>query len=195
MAILKYVRRGASRLLATVQQRGLRSSFGALRLYSQAIRKKPGGVSLPQEIQLEAANICNLHCPMCSYGRNDTGPADRSSERRPSTLVFAFDVLEHIDDPLRVVACLRQLLAEKGVFVFCVPLPVRKYLLDNYHTNMRRPEFWTNLFRQQGFELLGLEFASFFPGTWRFGLPVILRRVVERHLFASQVFFAFRKVG
>ncbi|MCC7519905.1 MAG: radical SAM protein [Verrucomicrobiae bacterium] len=72
MAILKYLKRGGTRVLDTVRAGDLRSTVKMFRLYGQALRKEPEGVCLPNEIQFEVSNICNLHCPMCSYSRNDT---------------------------------------------------------------------------------------------------------------------------
>jgi len=109
-------------------------------------------------------------------------------------LIFAFDVLEHIDDSPTMAQSIGQLLSAGGVFVFCVPYPHRKHLLDNNHTNMQYPCFYTNLFRQQGFRLLDMQTVSFVPYVWRWGMPVSLHRVVESKPFITEVFFAFQKV-
>lgn len=98
MAIFKYFKHGGRRVLAAVCRDGLRGTVGMLRLYSQALRKQPDGVLLPQEIQFEVSNICNLHCPMCSYGRNDTGT------RRPLLSKETFDaVFDQLPD-LRAIS-------------------------------------------------------------------------------------------
>jgi len=107
-------------------------------------------------------------------------------------LVFAFDVLEHINDSSAVAARIRQLLKPGGVFVFCVPYPYKKHLLDNYHTNMQYPPHYTNLFRSHGFDLLGMETSSFVPYVWRLGLPMDLRFAIPNKYFITEVFFAFR---
>ena len=73
MAIFKYLTKGALRVVETVRQDGIAASLGTLQLYSQALRKQPAGVALPREIQFEVSNVCNLHCPMCSYASNVTG--------------------------------------------------------------------------------------------------------------------------
>ena len=109
-------------------------------------------------------------------------------------LIFAFDVLEHIADSPKVAQNIRQMLGAGRVFVFSVPYPHRKHLLDNDHINMQYPCYYTNLFRRQGFRLLGMQTVSFVPYIWRLGMPASLHRVVNNKAFITEVFFAFQKL-
>ncbi|MBM3861940.1 MAG: class I SAM-dependent methyltransferase [Verrucomicrobia bacterium] len=108
-------------------------------------------------------------------------------------LIFAFDVLEHIDDSVRVATNIHRLLSSDGVFVFCVPYPYRKHLLDPYHTNMQYPPYYTNLFRSAGLYLLNMQTSSFIPYIWRFGFPLDVRCGIPSRYFISEVFFVFQK--
>jgi len=102
-------------------------------------------------------------------------------------------VLEHIDDSARVTRNIERLLSPGGLFVFRVPYPYRKHLLDPYHTNMQYPSYYTNLFRACGFHLVGMQTSSFVPCLWRFRLPMDLRRGIPSSYFITEVFFAFEK--
>jgi SAM-dependent methyltransferase len=108
-------------------------------------------------------------------------------------LIFAFDVLEHIDDSARVAKNIHRLLSGSGVFVFCVPYPYRKHLLDPYHINMQYPPYYANLFRSAGFDLVNMQISSFIPYIWRFGFPLDVRCGIPSHYFISEVFFVFQK--
>lgn len=110
-----------------------------------------------------------------------------------SDLVFAFDVMEHVNDTEKAVKNLSEILMADGIFIFCTPYPFKKHLLDNFHTNMQYPNFYTNIFRQNGFKLLTMQDVSFIPFLWRIKLPTSLKRVVNCRLLISETFFVFQK--
>jgi SAM-dependent methyltransferase len=101
-------------------------------------------------------------------------------------------VLEHIDDSARVATNIGRLLSPGGLFVFCVPYPYKKHLVDPYHTNMQYPSFYTNLYRSRGFHLLSMRTSSFVPYVWRFGLAMDLPCGIPNKYFITEVFFAFQ---
>ena len=107
-------------------------------------------------------------------------------------LIFAFDVLEHIANSQKVIENLKTYLNGKGIFIFSVPYPNKKHLIDKYHINMQYPNFYTNLFYQNGFELISMLLVSFVPFIWRIGLPFYIKRIIENRYFISELFFVFR---
>lgn len=109
-------------------------------------------------------------------------------------IVFAFDVMEHINETQKAVEKLKKMLNKDGLFIFCTPYPIKKHLLDNYHTNMQFPNYYTNIFKQNGFELVSMQDVSFFPFLWRFNLPFFLKFILKSKLFISETFFIFKRV-
>jgi 2-polyprenyl-3-methyl-5-hydroxy-6-metoxy-1,4-benzoquinol methylase len=111
-----------------------------------------------------------------------------------SDLIFAFEVLEHIDDNELAIENLKRILKDNGVFIFSVPFPSKKTLRDKYHINVQFPNFYTNLFHRKGFELLDYQEVSFIPIIWRFGLPAYFKFKTDNNYFLTEVFFAFKKL-
>lgn len=108
-------------------------------------------------------------------------------------IIFAFDVMEHINDTEAAISSIKQLLHKGGIFIFCTPFPVEKHLYDPFHTNMQLPHYYTNLFHRHGFQLLKIQDISILPFIWRFGWPVFLKRIIRNKLFISETFFVFKK--
>lgn len=109
-------------------------------------------------------------------------------------MVFAFDVMEHVADTGKAIESLGQLLADDGLFIFFTPYPLRKHLTDPYHVNMQYPNYYTNIFRQRGFQLLQVQNVSFVPYFWRFGLSLFVKKVFESRLCISGTFYVFKKI-
>lgn len=108
-------------------------------------------------------------------------------------LILAFDVMEHINDTEKAVKNIKNLLSDKGIFIFCVPYPIKKHILDNYHTNMQLPHYYTNLFYRYGFKCVKIEDISFVPYIWRLGIPMFIRKILKNNLIISETFFVFQK--
>ncbi len=108
-------------------------------------------------------------------------------------LAFAFDVMEHINDTEKVVSNIFNMLNHDGIFIFSAPFPLKKHLMDKYHTNMQYPNFYINVFKQNGFELIKMQDISFIPFLWRIRLPLFVKFVVENKFFISETFFIFKR--
>lgn len=109
-------------------------------------------------------------------------------------LIFAFDVMEHINETEKAILAINELLNTGGVFIFCTPYPVKKHLLDNYHTNMQMPFYYTNLFFRAGFKLENMETVSIVPYLWRLAWPNFIKGVFPNSNFISETFFVFKKI-
>lgn len=119
---------------------------------------------------------------------------DRKAVKRKFDLVFAFDVMEHINKTENAVKNLFDILNSDGTFIFCTPYPTKKHLTDDFHTNMQYPNFYTNIFRQNGFKLISMQDVSFVPFVWRLKCPSSLMRIVQSRFLISETFFVFQKV-
>jgi 2-polyprenyl-3-methyl-5-hydroxy-6-metoxy-1,4-benzoquinol methylase len=109
-------------------------------------------------------------------------------------VIFAFDVMEHINNTEKAISKIARLLNDKGLFIFSTPYPEKKHLVDNYHTNMQYPNFYANIFKQNGFELTRIQDISFVPFFWRFKMPFFIKRIIKNKLFISETFFVFQKI-
>lgn len=119
---------------------------------------------------------------------------DSQIKELKSDLIFAFDVMEHIDDTELVIKNLKKILNKDGVFLFCTPFPVKKHLLTPTHTNMQYPNYYTNLFKRNGFEVIDFQEVSFIPFTWKLGLPLYVKWTTQNKFQISEIFFAFKKL-
>ncbi len=108
-------------------------------------------------------------------------------------IIFAFDVFEHINNTAQVINNISQLLNINGLIIFSVPYPVKKHLMDNYHTNMQYPNYYSNLFKQGGYELINMEDVSFCPFLWRLRLPIFYKYISKNKFVISETFFIFKK--
>lgn len=83
--------------------------------------------------------------------------------------VFAFEVLEHLQNPLDVIERISRLLKVKGVFCGTSPYPYyQNVVADSTHLFILHPENWRILFLRSGFRKVELYPMSFFPLLWRF---------------------------
>lgn len=82
--------------------------------------------------------------------------------------IFAFEVLEHIENPSQVIEKIHQHLKKGGIFCGTTPYPYRKNILaDETHVSVLHPDNWQRLFELSGMELVTLQPMSFLPVLWR----------------------------
>ena len=82
--------------------------------------------------------------------------------------IFAFEVLEHLNNPQKALFNMKKLLKEGGVLVFSTPLPTKQTLADPMHINVHPHNFWLSLGKKLKFKKLYLKDASFIPYFYRF---------------------------
>ncbi len=82
--------------------------------------------------------------------------------------IFAFEVLEHVEDPDKVIEIIFNLLSENGYFIGTSPYPYAKNVLaDKTHKYVLHPLSWKNLFLRNGFKIYDSYAMSFLPFIWR----------------------------
>lgn len=82
--------------------------------------------------------------------------------------IYAFEVLEHLNDPIRGIMKMKALLSEDGIFIGTSPFPFRKNVLaDKTHEFVLHPDNWARLFKNCGFSSVETYPMSFVPYLWR----------------------------
>lgn len=91
--------------------------------------------------------------------------------------IFAFEVLEHLENPRQALSNIKVLLSKSGVLVFSTPIPTRQTVADPMHINVHSPQYWLSLGKTLGFKKVFYKHAAFIPYLYRFhsffsiGLP------------------------
>lgn len=83
------------------------------------------------------------------------------------SLIFAFEVLEHLKNYRQGIKNIYKGLKKGGVFIGTSPYPYKKNLLDPTHYSVRFPEEWKNEFILHGFTDVSVSPMSFLPYLWR----------------------------
>jgi SAM-dependent methyltransferase len=83
-------------------------------------------------------------------------------------VVFAFEVLEHLDSPSVALEKVASLLRPGGVFCGTTPFPFGwNVTSDATHLSVLHPSNWRRLFERAGFEHVRTSPLSFAPLLWR----------------------------
>lgn len=86
----------------------------------------------------------------------------------PFDKIFAFEVLEHTDNPESAVKKIYQLLNHNGIFCGTSPYPFRKNIdADQTHRYVLHPNNWKKIFLENGFNEVETMPLSFLPYAWR----------------------------
>jgi 2-polyprenyl-3-methyl-5-hydroxy-6-metoxy-1,4-benzoquinol methylase len=84
------------------------------------------------------------------------------------TLIFALEVLEHLENPEKGVKSIGKVLCDGGIFIGTSPFPFKKNILaDKTHKYCLHPENWKKLFIESGFDKVETYPMSFIPFIWR----------------------------
>ena len=90
--------------------------------------------------------------------------------------IFAFEVLEHLDDPVGTIRKIFNLLNDKGVFIGTTPYPFHKNIYaDPTHTFVLHPKNWEKILLESGFKEVQSFPMSFFPLIWRMSSKLNIR--------------------
>lgn len=90
--------------------------------------------------------------------------------------IFAFEVLEHLENPLESIVDIYNLLSKDGVFCGTSPYPFSKNVIaDKSHLYVLHPVNWEKLFLMTGFKTVELYPLSFLPFIWRINKRLNIR--------------------
>ncbi|MBI2600300.1 class I SAM-dependent methyltransferase [Candidatus Daviesbacteria bacterium] len=107
--------------------------------------------------------------------------------------IFAFEVLEHLSNPIKALENMKKKLGKKGVLIFSTPYPTKETLADPMHINVHPPEFWSSNGKKIGFNHVTVKNASFIPYLYRinsfFSRAIPIR--INSHFVNSTCFYIF----
>lgn len=117
------------------------------------------------ELDNEAVIFSNKYFAVNLFSNNTI---ENFKTKQKFDYIFAFEVLEHLEDPDRVIKRIYQLLERNGHFIGTSPFPFLKNIdADETHKYVLHPETWKNLFKKNKFLKVETYPMSFFPFIWR----------------------------
>ena len=81
--------------------------------------------------------------------------------------IFAFEVLEHLKNPIVALENIKKMLKDKGVLVFSTPFPTKEMLADPMHINVHDPKFWLAKGKKVGYKSVKMKCVSFVPFLYK----------------------------
>lgn len=146
------------------------SGFGG---FYNMLEKKQKENYIGIELDEEAVSFANAHFNTKNFlnvSLEDFNKEDLND------YIFAFEVLEHLDNPIESVEKIHSLLKKDGIFIGTSPFPFKKNILaDNTHNFVLHPENWRRLFRNRGFEEVNCFPMSFIPFIFRINKEINIR--------------------
>lgn len=83
-------------------------------------------------------------------------------------LIFALEVLEHLNNPKQALSNLKSRLKKSGILVFSSPYPTKRTLADPTHINVKTPEEWIKIGKKLGFKKMKFQYVTFLPLLYRY---------------------------
>ena len=110
-------------------------------------------------------------------------------------VIFGFEVIEHLPDPLKALKNIRNGLKSNGKVVFSTPFPYEYVYRDPTHISVKAPHEWLKIFEKAGYSDIRLQPATFLPLLYKFskifsmGFPF----TVNNRYFNSTLFIIAKK--
>lgn len=108
--------------------------------------------------------------------------------------IFAFEVLEHLENPLEALGTIHDLLKPNGCFCGTSPFPFTANIIgDKTHLYVLHPKNWERLFRYAGFSSVETYPMSFVPFLWRitkWANPILPVYLPTRYLVSTTLIIA-----
>ena len=111
--------------------------------------------------------------------------------------IFAFEVLEHLENPQACINKIYKKLSPSGIFIGTSPYPYPKNILgDKTHTYVLHPLNWKKLFREAGFSYVITQPMSFIPYIWRISPSLNIRLpfyISIKHFISTTLIIAYKE--
>lgn len=101
---------------------------------------------------------------------------EKFDDNKKFDAIFAFEVIEHVDNPELVIKKIYSQLEKEGLFCGTSPFPFEKNIVcDKTHKYVLHPKTWERLFVEAGFAEVRVIPMSFFPFLWRINKKLNIR--------------------
>lgn len=119
------------------------------------------------DLDKDAIDFVSSELPY-KFTRESLDSFDVKSNHESFECIYSFEVLEHMQDPLRSIAAINRLLRDRGYFIGTTPYPFAANInCDNTHLFVLHPLNWRRLFEVMGFEIIACKPMTFLPMLWR----------------------------
>lgn len=105
-------------------------------------------------------------------------------------IIYAFEVIEHLENPLKAIKNMHSKLKTKGVLICSTPDKNYDKSSDPTHISVKTKKEWTKIFKEAGFKSLKMSQVSFCPFFYKFSkyfhiiMPIAIRsRYINSPLF------------
>jgi 2-polyprenyl-3-methyl-5-hydroxy-6-metoxy-1,4-benzoquinol methylase len=101
--------------------------------------------------------------------------------REKFDIIIAFEVIEHLRNPLNAIVVMKKRLNKKGILICSTPNLPYDASSDPTHINVKSKKEWESIFKKAGFENVKLRQVSFLPFFYKFSkyfhiiLPIAIR--------------------
>jgi len=137
------------------------------------LSKKDQENYLGLELDADAKNFANYYFKSEAFLNKSL---EELKHERKSNVIYAFEVLEHLDNPMFGIKKIFNILENGGVFIGTSPYPYKRNVLgDKTHNFVLHPENWKRLFLNNGFKKVDIFPMSFFPYLWRINKHLNIR--------------------
>ena len=147
----------------------LGSSIGGFYSFIKNKNKKYIGLELDKEAVRFSNNYFNTEAFLNT-------PIEKLKYESKFDYVFAFEVLEHLYNPIEVIKKINKFLKKDGIFCGTSPYPFYKNITpDKTHLFVLHPDNWKRLFLLLGFKKVELYPMTFLPFLWRINKNLNIR--------------------
>jgi 2-polyprenyl-3-methyl-5-hydroxy-6-metoxy-1,4-benzoquinol methylase len=117
------------------------------------------------ELDSAATQFATTHFKDANF---TTESFEKFTVKSPYDRVIAFEVLEHVENPIQCIEKIHASLKDSGIFMGTSPYPYAKNVFaDETHLHVLHPENWKRLFKNAKFKTVETFPMSFFPYLWR----------------------------
>lgn len=105
--------------------------------------------------------------------------------------IFAFEVVEHLEDPLEAIKNMKEVLNKQGYLVISTPYPYAWNFRDPTHINVKYPNEWVKLMKKAGFRKVAYHRFSLLPLLYRYNkhFQIIIPFAIPLPFINSPIFF------
>lgn len=112
-----------------------------------------------------AVRLAKKHYPDIKFSLQDM--QELFTRDRNFDIVVAFDVVEHLKDPMIALMNAHKILKPGGTIILTTPNDYKHMSNDPTHINVKKPEAWKKILKRVGFKNIIIKQVSFIPYLYR----------------------------